>query len=189
MKAIAEAPSKAIITGEHFVVHGALALAAALPRGVRAEVRPSSGLHVRSDRFADPLSGELRPASQVVEEMAREFSVSPAVEVSIESAIPEGAGLGSSASTMVAVASAFARLNSVALRPDDLVRFAMVGERSIHGRPSGVDPAISARGGVILYRPGDRPREVSLPDARSILVSYSGLNRSTRGQIGRVARV
>lgn len=189
MKAVAEAPSKVIITGEHFVVHGAWALAAALPRGVRVEVRPSSGLRIRSDRFPDSRSGELRPVSQVVEEMAREFSVSPAVEVSVSSAIPGGAGLGSSASTMVAVASAFARMNSLGLSLDDVTRLAMAGERLIHGRPSGVDPAICARGGVILYRPGNRPRKVSLLHPRSLLVSYSGINRSTKGQIGRVSRV
>ena len=110
MRAVAEAPSKAIITGEHFVVHGAWALAAALPRKVRVEVRPSSGFSVRSDRFGDPRSPELRPVAEVVEGMAREFSLRPSVDVSIASGVPGGAGLGTSDAEQVAVAWGFSRI-------------------------------------------------------------------------------
>ena len=189
MKAVAEAPSKAIITGEHFVVHGAWALAAALPRKVRVEMRPSDRFSVKSDRFGERLTPELEPVARIVEEMAEEFSVRPSVAVSIESGVPGGAGLGSSAATTVGVASAFSRLNSLGLGVDEVVKFAMVGERRVHGKPSGIDPAVCARGGVILYRPGSKPRKVRVSSPRTLLVSYSGVNRSTRGQIGRVSAV
>jgi mevalonate kinase len=187
MKAIAEAPSKAIITGEHFVVHGAWALAAALPRKVRVTVEPSSRFEVISDRFGRGRSPELVPVSRVVEEMAREFSAKPTVRVAISSDVPGGAGLGSSAATMVAVASAFSRLNSLGLKVQELVDCAMVGEQNVHGRPSGIDPAICAHGGVILFRPGSPPKKVPLGGSRTLILSYSGLNRSTRGQIGHVS--
>lgn len=186
MKAVAEAPSKVIITGEHFVVHGAWALAAALPRRVRVEVEGAPGFSVRSDRLEER-SPKLAPVSRVVEEMAREFSVSGSVKLTISSAVPEGAGLGSSAATMVAVASAFSRFHSLGLGVDELVRLAMVGEMDVHGRPSGVDPTVCARGGVILFRPGSKPRTVRLDRGRALIVSFSGANRSTRRQIGRVA--
>ena len=189
MRAVAEAPSKAIITGEHFVVHGAWALAAALPRKVRVEIRPSPKFRAKSDRFGDERSPELQPVARVIKEMAREFSVRPSVSVSITSGVPGGAGLGSSAATAVAAASAFSRLHSLGLGVDQIVRVAMAGERHVHGKPSGIDPAICARGGVILYRPGSRPRKVSLASPCSLLISYSGINRSTRGQIGKVSTV
>jgi mevalonate kinase len=188
LKAVAEAPSKAIITGEHFVVHGSWALAAALPRRVRVEVRKASALGVRSDKFPGVSSPQLIPVARVVEAMAREFSVSPAVGVSITSAVPEGAGLGSSASTMVAVASAFSRLNSLGLGVEEIIGYAMVGEERIHGRPSGIDPTVCAHGGVLLFRPGSKPRKLALAGPETLIVSYSGVNRSTRGQIGRVSR-
>lgn len=188
MNAVAEAPSKAIITGEHFVVHGAWALAAALPLRVRAELSRAPRFSVASDRFA-PTSPRLAPVGRVVDEMAREYSVSPLVRVSVTSKVPEGAGLGSSASTMVAVAAAFSRLHSLGLGVDELVKFSMVGEKGIHGRPSGIDPTVCARGGAILFRPGSKPRKVKLEGPRTLIVSYSGVNRSTRGQIGRVAQM
>jgi mevalonate kinase len=189
VRAIAEAPGKAIITGEHFVVHGAWALAAAVPRKVRVTVESSTKFEVISDLFRRGESPELLPVSHVVEGMAREFSLKPTVRVTITSAVPGGAGLGSSAATMVAVAAAFSKLNSVGLKVDELVDCAMAGEWSVHGKPSGVDPAVCARGGVILFRTGAAPKKVSFDGTRSLILSYSGLNRSTRGQIGHVTRM
>ena len=186
MKAVAEAPSKAIITGEHFVVHGAWALAAALPRKVRAVVEPSSRFRVASDRFP-PASPELLPVGRVVQAMADEFSITPRVKVTVESAVPEGAGLGSSAATMVAAAAGYSRLNGLGLGVNDLVRFAMLGEKDVHGNPSGIDPNICARGGAMLFRPGHPARKVHLKRPSSLVVAYSGRKRSTRGQIGKVA--
>jgi len=189
MRAIAEAPAKAIVTGEHFVVHGAWALAAALPRKVRVTVEPSSKFEVDSDLFGKGGSSELSPVSRVVEEMARSFSEEPTVKVTISSDVPGGAGLGSSAATMVAVASAFSKLNSLGLTVPELIDCAMVGERSIHGNPSGIDPAVCAHGGIILFRTGEAPKKISLEGTRSIILSYSGLKRSTKGQIGHVSRM
>jgi mevalonate kinase len=189
MKAFAEAPSKVIITGEHFVVHGAWALAAAIPRTVTAEVEDHLSFSVRSDLYRDSHNPALKPLGEVVEAMAREYSFSPRVRVSVRSSVPGGAGLGSSASTMVALVAALARLRSLRIGVDEIVRHSMVGEAGVHGRPSGIDPTICARGGVLLFRPGSRPRRVGLKGSRSLLVSFSGRSRSTRRQIGKVSEV
>jgi len=189
MKAIAEAPSKAIITGEHFVVHGAWALAAALPRRVRAEVSESHRISVTSDRFSSAEAHGLHPIIGVVEAMAKEFSFNARMRVSLRSEVPEGAGLGSSASAMVAVVSAVSRLHSLDLQPSDIIRFSMVGEREIHGNPSGIDAAVCAMGGVVLFRPGNAPKRLSLEGRRTLIVVFSGKRRSTKSQIRRVAAV
>jgi mevalonate kinase len=188
MKAIAEAPSKTIITGEHFVVHGAWALAAALPRRVRVEISPSSSVRVVSDRFTGSRA-ELRPVVMVIEALSREFGVKPGAHVRISSTVPEGAGLGSSASTMVAVCAAFSRLHSLGLGTDEVARYSMIGEREIHGNPSGIDSTICAKGGVLLFRPGSKPKPVAFDGRRSLLISYSGQKRSTKQQISRVREV
>lgn len=187
MKAIAEAPSKVIITGEHFVVHGAWALAAAIPKTVRVEVEERSSFAVRSDVYPRDGHNALKPLGDIVESMAREYSFSPRLLVRVHSSIRPGSGLGSSASTMVALASALSRLHSLGLGIDEIVGHSMVGEAGVHGRPSGIDPAICARGGVILFRPGSRVKNVWLKGRRSLLVSFSGKSRSTRRQINRVS--
>jgi len=189
MKFIAEAPSKAIITGEHFVVHGAWALASALPRKVRVEVNESDHLRVVSDRLSSSKAPGLRPIEHVVEAMAREFSFDSHLRVSIRSEIPEGAGLGSSAATMVATAAAIARLHSLDLQLPEIIRFATVGESEVHGRPSGIDTAICAIGGAILFKPGCAPKIVSFEGTRSLIITFSGKKRSTKRQIRRVAGV
>ncbi len=186
MRAVAEAPSKVIVTGEHFVVHGSWALAAALPRRVRVEVEAADSFRVTSQGAPEGPAGS-SPVRKVVRAISKEHSVSQEVSVSVSAAVPRGAGLGSSAATMVALVAALSRFHSLNLKTEDIIRFSMVGEGEIHGRPSGVDPAVCALGGVILFRPGSKPKKVAFEGARSLVVSYSGINRETRGQIGRVA--
>ncbi len=188
MRASAEAPCKAIITGEHFVVHGAWALAAAIGKRVRVDVQFSERFKLRSDRFG--LSRDaLLPAERVVGALAREFSFKPNVLVGIRSEVPDGAGLGSSASTMVALVAALSRLKALGLRREEVVEFAMVGERELHGRPSGIDVNTCALGGVLLFKMGSRPRRVRLEGTRRLLVVYSGKKRSTKRLIDRVSDV
>ncbi len=185
--AAAEAPSKAIITGEHFVVHGSTALAAALNRRVRATVSPAADLVVTSDRVPLRNREALLPVGRVVAAMASELAFSPRIRVDISSNIPRGAGMGSSASTMVAVAAALAKFQGIELGRPDLVRFAMEGEREIHGNPSGIDVNVCAYGGVVLFRMGGSPRQVRLTSPVRLIIAYSGRRRSTRTMIDRVS--
>ena len=189
MRAIAEAPSKVILTGEHFVVHGAWALAAALPRKVRVEVSESSHLRVISDRPSSSKTQGLHPILSVVEAIGREFSFAPHLSVTISSEIPEGAGLGSSSSTMVAVSAAISRIHSLGFKASDIIRFSMVGEKEVHGHPSGIDAAACVIGGVILFKSGNAPKKLSFKGRRSVLVAISGMKRSTRRLIRSVEGV
>jgi len=107
----------------------------------------------------------------------------------MRSSVPDGAGLGSSASAMVALVAALSKLKALDLGRAELTRFAMVGEKEVHGRPSGIDVNICARGGVMLFKTGRRPKTVHLKDSSSMLVVYSGRKRSTRRLINRVSGV
>ena len=157
MRAVAEAPSKVIITGEHFVVHGAWALAAALPRKVRVEVKAASSFRVASQGSEEGPAGAA-PVRKVVEAVADKYSARQEVAVSVSSSVPRGAGLGSSAATMVALAAALSKFHSLDLGVGDVVRLSMVGEREVHGRPSGIDPAVCALGGLSCSGRGPGPR-------------------------------
>lgn len=186
MRSSAEAPCKAIITGEHFVVHGAWALVAALGKRVRVDVEQSDRFVIHSD--AERItSAALAPARRVVEVMAREFSFRPDLRIEISSEVPDAAGLGSSASTMVALVSALSRLKSLGLGKREVIDFAMVGEKEIHGRPSGIDVNICALGGVLLFKMGAKPRPVRLSRPARLLVVQSGRKRRTKRLISRVS--
>src|SRR5207302_5215610 len=162
MKAFAEASCKAIITGEHFVVHGAWALAAAVERKVRVEASEAEELVIESDghRPDDSSEKRLAPVAKVVTKISEELRFNPRVLIRITSHVPEGSGLGSSAATMVAVASALAKLKGMELAASEVARFAMAGETAIHGKASGIDVNICAMGGVIMYKMGEEAKKV-----------------------------
>jgi mevalonate kinase len=183
MKGVAEAPGKVIISGEHFVVHGATALAAAIGRNVRVEATRSDRLSITSD-LGDPEA--LKPVRRVVDSLYKSRKASPGVSLLISSQLPGGAGLGSSAATMVAVAGAVSALEGWGLDGPALARAAEAGERLVHGNPSGIDAAASAFGGVILFKRGEEPRTVELPAPVKLLVAFSGRRRNTGRLIKRV---
>src|SRR5438128_3736155 len=154
MKAFAEAPCKAIITGEHFVVHGAWALAAAVERRVRVEASEAEGLVIESDghRSSDSSKKRLAPVAKVVAKVSDELRINPRVLIRITSQVPESSGLGSSAATMVAVASALSKLKGMDLGTSETSRYAMAGETAILGRPLGIDDNNCATGRVTQHR-------------------------------------
>ena len=184
----AEAPGKVTISGEHFVVHGALALAAAIGRGTKVEATREERLSIETPFSHAPsqAQGPL-PVEKLVREVYREKSMEPKVRLKITSNLPTGAGLGSSASTMVAAVTAISRLEGWDLDLETITEKAMLGEKMVHGRPSGVDVAASALGGVLQFRVGEAPRKVALETPSRLLVVYSGKRRSTGRLVSKVS--
>ncbi|MGD0637707.1 MAG: mevalonate kinase, partial [Nitrososphaerales archaeon] len=105
----------------------------------------------------------------------------------ISSELPAGAGLGSSASAMVATVAAVSRLEGWNLDTRSVIETAMLGERLVHGNPSGVDVAVSAMGGVLQFRVGEEPRRLELANPVRLLVVHSGDRRSSKKLISKVS--
>ncbi len=186
MRAVGKAPSKAILIGEHFVVHGAEAVAAALPIYSMAYAYNCERLEIESKGYS---YSSLKPVERTIISICREFKLRPAARIVIESDIPRGSGLGSSASILVASASAFMRLNGIEPERDAVFRYALEGEKEIHGKPSGIDPAACSYGGIIRFRAGGK---VNIVDAKSkicLAVVDSGKRRRTYSLIERVGRM
>jgi len=166
------------------VVHGATALAAAIEKRVRVEATRSDGLEIDS-RLHDPAA--LLPAKKVLESLYKARKLPPRISVSIDSSLAEGAGLGSSAATMVAVAAAAGQLEGWGLGPLDLAKASEAGEKIVHGNPSGIDATTSAMGGVVMFKRGEAPLAVALPSPVTLLVAFSGRKRNTGRLITRVS--
>lgn len=97
----------------------------------------------------------------------------PARSFIIRSALPISAGLGSSAAFSVSLASALLYVNShlplpskeakIPIESANLVNsWAFIGEKVIHGNPSGVDNTVSTLGGAIAFSKAVKGREGSL---------------------------
>ena len=187
----ASAPGKLILLGEHAVVYGQPALAAAIPRRVHLAVRDLRGEGRAPLRIV--MEGPDAPAELVhaVDELARMLGLEPRLEIRVQSEIPLGSGLGSSAALGVALARALSQLAGRACPPDEAARLAMVIERRFHGTPSGVDPAIAAREGMILFRRARPAPDAAAEELRiisplqplHIVVGLTGLTRGTRSAV------
>lgn len=182
---------KVILLGEHAVVHGRPALAVGLARGVTATARRAGADVLR----VEPWGVSVGPDPHAEEPLGRAFHAVLAaapdaprpVEVSAQVDLPPGGGLGCSAALGIAVVASLDELTCVDRPPEDVAEHALAWERVFHGNPSGIDTAISARGGVLLFRRGE-PVEPVRARPFTLVVGHSGEASSTRAMVERVAR-
>jgi len=188
--AVSSAPGKVYLFGEHAVVYGEPSVPCAIGRRARVRVEPREDDRVRVEARDLTLEGftvEYReggpdvdvPTSLVesatgyVDEAvgrAREAIAEaggPAragVDVAVESAIPLGAGLGSSAAVVVAAIDAATRAYGVTLSPAELADAGYRVEHDVQdGQASRADTFCVAMGGVVRVE-GDDCRTIEAPD-------------------------
>ncbi|MBL8783363.1 MAG: mevalonate kinase [Deltaproteobacteria bacterium] len=125
---------KAIVVGEHFVVHGSPAIAVPV-RGRHVEV--VIGARTLATARRHPESERARSAIvAMLDELGVPENALSEVALEVGGDLPLGAGLGGSA----AVAAALGRALGVSAA--DLPDFVHRMERLAHGKPSGVDGAV-----------------------------------------------
>jgi mevalonate kinase len=208
MGIIASAPAKIILFGEHFVVYGEPAIVLAIDKRayVKAEKRKDTNLHVRSTNLnlsgnfekstfkiehgdAKEAKMKFEPIRQAVEKICEKCGQDIGVDIEINSTIPVGAGLGSSAAVVAASTLAVGTLLDVKLSKEEIFRMAFEAEKVVHGTPSGIDPAISTFGGALLFQmdTGFKPLDVKMD--LPLVIGDTGVERSTRVQVERVREI
>lgn len=174
----ASAPGKVILLGEHAVVYGEPAIAAAIGARVRVRVEDGPGAELM-------LPGGLLTPPEVLDgvvAIAREVGRRRGFRAFTESEIPLGGGLGSSAALGVALARAFSLDEGRECLPAEAARLAMLLERVLHGAASGVDPAACAHGGAIWFeRLHVEPLE--LRAQLWLVIAPTGIPRGTRATV------
>jgi mevalonate kinase len=179
------APGKVILLGEHAVVFGQTALAAALPFGVTVRAaRAAAGGIVLSG--AGVPTGDPR-VQEALSLIARQVGVAHA-RLEVESELPVGGGLGSSAAFAVAVCRALAE---TPLELAELNRIALESERIFHGTPSGVDNAVTCHGGIVRFRSGPPPLTERVVAGRPLpmVLAFSGRARQTSAKVAGLRRL
>ena len=167
---------KVILLGEHAVVYGEPALAAALDVGVRA-----TGVRAAKTQLLLPraLSGAKRQTTLKAFAAAAEISGFPPVAISVQSELPLSMGLGSSAAFSVAVSRVLSQTSEKASLLKDMV-FAM--ERVFHHAPSGLDHTTSMAETVLRFqRKGTRAvfQKVKPSKGFALAVACLGPRRQT----------
>ncbi len=192
------APGKVYLFGEHAVVYGEPAVPCAIERRARVTATERSDGKLRVDAEDLSLNGftveyGANPAAQpdvdVPEtlvssamgyvdgaiEQVREVTgeTDAGFDVRIESDIPLGAGLGSSAAVVVAAIDAATRELGVTLETDKLAERAFQTEYAVQeGQASRADTFCSATGGAVRVE-GDDCRSIEAPEL-PLVIGFDG---------------
>ncbi len=177
---------KIILFGEHFVVYGCKAIASAIDKKTIVHAKKTSnGIKVVSGA-KDPVV-----VSQMAKAIAQKMQVDQNFEIKIDSDIPVGSGLGSSASLNVGIAKALNELFKKNLSLQEICDAAYEGEKVAHGTPSGIDNTVATYGGILFFKKNLQDganfietKKISKPI--SIVIANSGKHGSTKEMVALV---
>ena len=227
MKSIASAPGKIILFGEHFVVHGTNALLAAIDKRVTVtstftenktiKVNSELGtIEVPMSSSHEEVESEFRPFVYLANKMINSNQNVNGLEITINSDIPIGVGLGSSSACCVAATASicglFKELSSSGASGWDkdktyqavedgkeertkISRMSREAEETIFPDTSGADCNVCQYGGIIGYHGHDgtivfhsSARSVSYEISANLLIVNSMIQHSTKRSVEKVRR-
>lgn len=154
------AGGKLILSGEHAVVYGYPAIAIGLDLTTTVRLEERSG----------PTAVLTSPRDPRLLEAVRAALPATGLAVRVQSDLPIGCGMGSSAALSVALVRAHAAREGRRLSADEEYEASMALERVFHGTPSGLDNTVAAHGGAIRFLRGNPPSLVHLEPPRWPLV-------------------
>ena len=161
MKSIASAPAKIILFGEHFVVHGTKAILAAINKRVTVtssftedktiKVNSELGiLEVPISSSYEEVKSEFRPFVYLANKIINSNQNVNGLEITIDSDIPVGVGLGSSSACCVAAAGSIFGLFKE-WSSEEILKISIEAEKTIFPDTSGADCTVCTYGGMIEY--------------------------------------
>ena len=161
MKSIASAPAKIILFGEHFVVHGTKAILTAIDKRVTVtttftdnktiKVNSQLGtIEVPISSSHEEVKSEFRPFVYLANKIINSEQNVSGLEITIDSDIPIGVGLGSSSACCVAAAASISELFNE-LSSEKILKMSIEAEKTIFPDTSGADCTVCTYGGMIEY--------------------------------------
>lgn len=186
---------KLILLGEHGVVHGRAAIAAALPRGAEAFAEPAAKTRLEVAPWGLAFDADAQQQDARAEMLRRAFGAlldaydtRPALCVQATMLLPAGAGLGGSAALSVAIVRAIDAALGIGRDNEATAAAALVAERVFHGNPSGIDTAMASSGGVARFRKGQPLEPLVVGRKLHLVVAHSGEQGSTYETVASVGR-
>lgn len=142
------APGKLHLIGEYSAVYLKPAILCAIDRHVTVILKPSS----INNYFPDDKTAQdaVKAIQNFIE---KKYKIELAnYEIKVQSDLPIGRGMGSSAALCAVVAGAFFALHELSWDLDEIFNAAYEGEKVFHGNPSGGDLAVCIYGGIVWFR-------------------------------------
>jgi len=193
LKSIASAPGKIILFGEHFVVHGTKAILAAIDKRVTVTSTFTENKTIKVDSqlgtIEVPISSsheevesEFRPFVYLANKMINSEQNVSGLEITIDSDIPIGVGLGSSSACCVAAAASISELFNE-LSSEEILKMSIEAEKTIFPDTSGADCTVCTYGGMIEY-----PSVEKIDNAfdLNLLIANSMIPHNTKNSVEKV---
>jgi mevalonate kinase len=202
-KAVSSAPAKVILFGEHFVVYKNPAIVAAINKRIQvhAQVNDNSRINIKSGhnslsvsttsnedlvKVQDNSLSFLYPILKCVNHVLSEKdNPKVGIDLDIDSQVPYGEGLGSSAASCVATVAALYSLFSDCDRYQ-IYETAKIMEQNIHRNSSGVDCYVSTFGGIVNYELDKGFSNIKTKKNFTLLIGTTGVKHSTGEVVSQV---
>lgn len=177
------APGKIYLFGEHAVVYGESAICCAVDLRTRVQVDISDTVRISSVLGDTGLDNDKYPyVSAVIEKMSEIVDIK-GVNLRIDSNIPVGSGLGSSAAVTIATIQALNLLFDCGMELEDVATLGHSIEKNIQGAASPTDTYVSTMGGVVMI---PLKKKLNTIDC-GIVIGNTGKFSSTRKLVSNVA--
>ena len=198
MKSIASAPGKIILFGEHFVVHGTKAILAAIDKRVTVtstftenktiKVNSQLGtLEVPISSSYEEVKSEFRPFVYLANKIINSNQNVNGLEVTIDSDIPIGVGLGSSSACCVAAAASISELFKE-LSSEEILNISIEAEKTIFSDTSGADCTVCTYGGMIEYEQFTGTKKIDNTFELNLVIANSMIPHTTKNSVERVSK-
>jgi len=195
LKSIASAPGKIILFGEHFVVHGTKAILAAIDKRVTVtssftedktiKVNSQLGtLEVPMSSSHEEVKSEFRPFVYLANKMINSHQDVNGLEITINSDIPIGVGLGSSSACCVAATASISGLFKE-LSSEENLKMSIEAEKTIFPDTSGADCTVCTYGGMIEYPSIEK---IDNTFDLNLVIANSMIPHNTKNSVERVSK-
>jgi len=193
LKSISSSPAKAILFGEHFVVYGVKAILAAIDKRVTVTTTKTDDdkVTIRSTiaRSSIPVSTQyektkevFRPFFYIAKNTIQKHSFKGGLDITIDSHVPSGVGLGSSSACCVAASSSIMGLFGNNF-PDEILKMAIDAERT-----SGADCTVCTFGGLIEYDKKNGYKRLDVKPKFHLVIANSKISHSTDAVVSKVKK-
>ncbi|MDL4840184.1 mevalonate kinase [Aquibacillus rhizosphaerae] len=184
---------KLILVGEHSVVYGKPAIALPLPLvEVKASVQSvlNDTLIIDSMYYVGPLPDlpeKMHGIAACIKETLK-YLEKPAegLIIKLESTIPLGRGLGSSAAVAIAVVRSLYAYYGRKLSKGELLELAHLAETYAHGNPSGIDTAAASSDQPIWFQKGHQIESVQIGRPFYLVVADTGRVGDTHAAVASI---
>ena len=204
-EAVSSAPAKVILFGEHFVVYRNPAIAAAINKRIKVHAQVNENMHiniksreyslnVRATSNVDPVLTPdsslsfLYPIFKCVKHvLSEQHNHNIGINLVVDSQVPYGEGLGSSAASCVATVAALYSLFSYRDR-GRIYGTAKTMEENIHMNSSGIDCYVSTFGGIVNYETDKGFNNIRIKKNFTLLIGTTGVKHATGQVVSQVSQ-